>query len=286
MSRQLAIGQARRTTLTAGSQRLAALEAVPPASRDAPTVLLLPGYTGSKEDFAPLLDALATRGRHALAIDLPGQYESPPLPTPQHYTPDRLATTIDALAEQFAGPLHLVGHSFGGLVARAAVIAEPTRYGSLVLLSSGPGAIGGLRRVRIDELQPVLARTGLPGLYAAMQAAAAAEPGFVAPAPELAEFLERRFLHGSPIMLQGMADALRTERDRVAELAAAGVATLVAHGADDDAWPPHVQREMAQRLGARYAVIRDAAHSPAVENPTVLLDALISFWDDLGDVLR
>jgi pimeloyl-ACP methyl ester carboxylesterase len=265
------------------------LEAVPPASHEsanASVVLLLPGYTGSKEDFAPLLDALAMRGRHAVAIDLPGQYESPPLPTPEDYTPDRLAATIGSLAEKLARRVHLVGHSFGGLVARAAVIAEPTRYGSLVLLSSGPGAIGGLRRVRIDELQPVLARTGLPGLYAAMQAAAAAEPGFVAPAPELAEFLERRFLHGSPIMLQGMADALRTERDRVAELAAAGVATLVAHGADDDAWPPHVQQEMAQRLGARYAVIPGAAHSPAVENPTVLLDALISFWDDLGDVLR
>ena len=31
------------------------------------------------------------------------------------------------------------GHSFGGLVARAAVIAEPDAFASLVLLSSGPG---------------------------------------------------------------------------------------------------------------------------------------------------
>jgi pimeloyl-ACP methyl ester carboxylesterase len=53
----------------------------------------------------------------------------------------------------------------------------------------------------------------------------------------------------------------------------------VVHGADDDAWPPHVQREMAERLGARYAVIPDAAHSAAVENPATLLDVLLSFWE-------
>jgi pimeloyl-ACP methyl ester carboxylesterase len=276
MTGQLSPGAARRTSVRAGRHRLAVLEAGPASG---PVVLLIPGYTGSKEDFAPLLDPLAEQGWHALALDLPGQYESPPLPEPRNYASDQLAAPIGALAEQFGGPVHLVGHSFGGLVARAAVIAAPDRYASLVLLSSGPAAIDGLRRVRIDQLEPVLARTGLPGVYAAMQAAAAAEPGFAAPPPELAEFLERRFLRGSPIMLQGMADALRTERDRVAELAATGIATLVVHGADDDAWPPHVQREMAERLGARYAVIPDAAHSAAVENPATLLDVLLSFWE-------
>lgn len=278
MTGQLAVGTARRTTLEAGPQHLAALEAGPAAGR---VVLLIPGYTGSKEDFAPVLDPLAERGWRALAIDLPGQFESPPLSAPGDYAPQRLAETIGALADRFAAPIHVVGHSFGGLVARAAVIAAPSRYASLVLLSSGPAAIGGPRRMRIDQLEPVLDRTGLPGLYSAMQAAAAAEPGFVAPSPELAEFLERRFLHGSPVMLQGMADALRSERDRVAELAATGVPTLVVHGADDDAWPPHVQKEMAERLGARYAVIADAAHSAAVENPAALVDVLTTFWDEL-----
>jgi pimeloyl-ACP methyl ester carboxylesterase len=273
---QLSSGRARRTTVPAGEYQLAALEA---GSSGGPVALLIPGYTGSKEDFAPLLDPLAQQGWHVLALDLPGQYESPALPQPRNYAPDELAPAIGALADQFGGPVHLVGHSFGGLVARAAVIAAPHRYASLVLLSSGPAAIDGLRRVRIDQLEPVLARTGLPGVYAAMQAAAAAEPGFAAPPPELAEFLERRFLRGSPIMLQGMADALRTEGDRVAELAATGIATLVVHGVDDDAWPPHVQREMAERLGARYEVIPDAAHSAAVENPATLLAVLLSFWN-------
>jgi pimeloyl-ACP methyl ester carboxylesterase len=78
--------------------------------------------------------------------------------------------------------------------------------------------------------------------------------------------------------VQGMADALRQEPDRVAELASTGIAVLVTHGADDDAWPPRVQCEMAQRLGARYAVIPGAAHSPAVENAAETARVLLEFW--------
>jgi pimeloyl-ACP methyl ester carboxylesterase len=174
--------------------------------------------------------------------------------------------------------VRLLGHSFGGLVARAAVIAEPSAFASLVLLCSGPADLGGARRLAIEDLEPVLAGAGLPGLYAALQASLEADPAYVAPPPEVAEFLERRFLRGSPEMLRGMADALRAEPDRVAELAATGVPTLVAHGADDDAWPPAAQRDMAARLVARYEVIASAAHSPAVENPAATVAVLRGFW--------
>src|SRR5439155_8725343 len=39
-------------------------------------VLFVPGYTGSKEDFMPLLRPLANAGYRAVAIDQRGQYES------------------------------------------------------------------------------------------------------------------------------------------------------------------------------------------------------------------
>ena len=45
---------------------------------------------------------------------------------------------------------------------------------------------------------PDATASGLPGVYAAMQATALGDPGFVAPPDDLAEFLERRFLGGSP----------------------------------------------------------------------------------------
>ena len=241
-------------------------------------VLLVPGYTGSKEDFAPLLDPLAAAGFAATAIDLPGQYESPGPADPDDYTPSQLAATVIEVAASLGAPVHLLGHSFGGLVARAAVLASPDTFASLVLMCSGPAGIGGDRRAMIEQLEPVLATSGLAGVYAASLAVSRAQVGYIEPPAPLAAFLERRFLAGVPAMLQGMGHALRTEPDRVAELAAATLPKLVLYGEDDDAWPPAVQDEMAQRLTAPVSVISGAAHSPAVENPPATVTALVRFW--------
>jgi len=97
------------------------------------------------------------------------------------------------------------------------------------------------------------------------------------PAPTR-EFYSRRFLANSAAGLRGMADAMLGEPDRVPELVAAGVPILVAHGEADDAWLPHVQEDMAARLGARHEVILNAIHSPAIENPPATIAVLLDFW--------
>ena len=271
---QLSDSSAEPITFELPSGRIAALRA---GADDAPDVLLVPGYTGSKEDFAPILDALAELGLRATAIDLPGQFESPGPEDPAEYTPVRLARCLLEIAALSDRPVHLVGHSFGGLVARAAVIDEPSRFADLVLMDSGPAAIEGMRRSRIDALEPAL-QLGLPGLWDAMQAALATEPGYVAAPDDIATFLQKRFLGGSLAMLEGMGNAIRTEPDRVDELRATGVRMLVMHGTDDDAWPPPVQDEMARRLGVPCVVVPDAGHSPAVENPEATVAVLRDFW--------
>ena len=272
---QLGVHSADAITFDLPSGSIAALRA---GADGDPDVVLVPGYTGSKEDFVPVLDPIAGAGFRVTSIDLPGQYESPGPDDPSRYTPGSLARCVLEIADVLGGTPHLLGHSFGGLVARATVIAAPHRFADIVLMSSGPAAIQGLRRERIEQLRPVLPQAGLAGVWSAMQAAFLAEPGYVAPPPDLGDFLERRFLQGSAAMLVGMGDALTTEPDRVDELAATGVRTLVLHGADDDAWPPAVQAEMAQRLGAEHVVIPRAAHSPAAENPEPTARALIEFW--------
>ena len=254
---------------------LAALQAGDTAS---PAVLLVPGYTGSKEDFAPIVEPLAAIGFFVTAIDLPGQFESPGPASPDGYTTTALASPVCAVARSLGGSVHVLGHSFGGLVARAAVIAEPELFASIVLLSSGPAGLGGARRAQIEMLEPVLATAGLAAVYAGIQAVNRAEPGYVEPPPELADFYERRFLTSSAAGLQGMGVAVRDEPDRVAELAATGVRSLVTCGEDDDAWPPELQRAMAARLGAPVVLIPDAAHSATTENPTALTAELVSFW--------
>jgi pimeloyl-ACP methyl ester carboxylesterase len=250
-------------------------------SPDAATVLLVPGYTGSKEDFQPLLRPLAEAGLRAVAIDQRGQYQSSWARTAADYQLPALAEDVHAIAAELhksTQTVHLLGHSFGGLVAGQAVIADPVAFNDLVLMDSGPGAVDGNRRAQLDSGEPVLAAGGMPALWQHLQARSQADPRYVRPAPALLEFLRTRFLATDPVGLRVMGEVLRSEPDRVAELAARNVAALVLYGENDDAWTPAQQSDMAARLRAREAIIPAAAHSPAVENPRATAAALIKFW--------
>lgn len=242
------------------------------------TALLVPGYTGTKEDFAPLLDPLADAGYRVVAMDQPGQYQSPGPDESAAYTLEWLGSVVVAVTKALGdGPIHLLGHSFGGLVCREAVLAEPASYLSFTMLGSGPAAIGGPRKDRMAALEPLLPH-GMAGVYQAVEMLAQADPKWIAAPPALKAFLKERFIGSSAAGLKGMGDALLTAPDRVDELAAAGVPLLVAHGEGDDAWQPATQAEMARRLGARYEVIADSVHSPATENPAATIAVLDAFW--------
>ncbi|MFN2479546.1 MAG: alpha/beta fold hydrolase [Pseudonocardiaceae bacterium] len=270
---------ASRVQVTVPGAKLAALRAQP-AEPVGAVAVLIPGYTGSKEDFSALLDPLCNAGLSVLALDLPGQYETPGPGCEQDYYPDPLGRTIAALVAELAaggGEVLLLGHSYGGLVARAAVLAGAPVTG-LVLLDSGPGGLpSGQRRELLDATEPVMRAQGSETVLRLLEARnGTAEP------PELAALLRARFLASSSVGLLGMATGLRTEPDRVTELATAlrtrAIPCLVAFGEADDAWPVPVQRDMAARLGAEVAMIHDAAHSPAIENPQGLLDVLLPTW--------
>ncbi len=264
------------------------------------TVLMIPGYTGSKEDFAPLFDPLASAGFRAVSIDLPGQYQSDGPDDPTVYTSVWFGSVVRELARQLQRenaveqhrdtlePITLLGHSFGGLVCRAAAIDEPQLFDSLTLLCSGPSKIGGVRARMIEELRP-LQTEGKAVIYAALerlQLQLIPEARLIARLPRLVAFLRERFIASSLACMRGMADAITSEPDRVAELARTGVPILVCHGALDNGWSPEVQASMAARLGAHHIVIPDASHSPALEQTTLTLAALLEFWKQTGRDLQ
>ena len=257
---------------------LAVLRAEPVGERRAP-VLLVPGYTGSKEDFRLLLDPLAAAGHRAVALDQRGQFQSPGPEELSAYSTEQLGLDLLAVREQLGdGPVHLLGHSFAGLVARAAVLAAPDAFASLVLMGSGPSALTGPRVAMLPLMRPLLEQ-GMPALVEAMDALNASDQRWLALDASFQCFLRDRMLESSPHALLGMADALTGEPDRVDELRATGLPVLVLHGDRDDAWLPALQAEMAQRLGATHAVIPDAQHSPAVENAEATAKALLAFYE-------
>ncbi|MQA05146.1 MAG: alpha/beta fold hydrolase [Streptosporangiales bacterium] len=271
-----------RTSVLTNRGEFAALRADPPADASAaPTTLLVPGYSGSKEDFIAMLAPIAAGGRTVIAVDQRGQYETPGPATHEAYTTDALGADVRAMVAALSGsgPLHLLGHSFGGLVTRSALLADPTGVCSYTVLGSGPGRIIGVRSKHARLLVEVVAKFGPNVVAPTMQRFERLKAG-PKPPDEVVEFVHRRLEVSSPYALVAMARALLTEPDRVDDLAALGVPTLVAYGDGDDAWPPAVQAAMATRLGAGEAIFAGAGHSPNVDVPDDLVKTLLRFWDD------
>jgi pimeloyl-ACP methyl ester carboxylesterase len=272
----------RRATIETARGSFAALDAMPAAGPcELGTALLVPGYTGSKEDFLAILGQLAAAGRRVIAIDLRGQHQTGGPDEPAGYDLAELGADVTAVAEATEAA-HLLGHSFGGLVARAAVLGGHAPA-SLTLLSSGPAALPGARAEELHRLLSYLDGTPVADLkgkvaelwYASLKPQAV-KAGVAAP---VVAFLEQRMLANNPTALVTMAAQLLTAEDRTGDLAARSIPTFVLYGEDDDAWPTTEQRDMAARLNAERTCIPAAAHNPNVEAPATTAHALTTFWN-------
>jgi pimeloyl-ACP methyl ester carboxylesterase len=272
----------RRAVVRTDRGEFAVLDAMPAAGPcELGTALLVPGYTGSKEDFVSILGQLAAAGRRVVAIDMRGQHETHGLDDPAAYDLAELGADIAALVRA-TGAVHLLGHSFGGLVVREAVLGGCSPA-SLTLLSSGPAALPGQRAEELhsflnhlDGTPPDALGAKIAELWAAALRPQAESAGV--PAPILA-FLEQRMLANNPTGLVTMATQLLKAEDKTADLADRQIPAFVLYGEDDNAWPTSQQADMAARLDAERTCIPGAAHSPNVEAPATTAHALTRFWD-------
>ncbi|MFH1601312.1 MAG: alpha/beta fold hydrolase [Pseudomonadota bacterium] len=103
--------------------------------RDAPLLVLVHGFTGSKENWLPLMRELS-RTHRVIAVDLPGWGESDRL-AGADYGPvaqaARLAAFIKALPQ---APELVVGHSMGGQIVGLLAARHPETAPRIVLMSS------------------------------------------------------------------------------------------------------------------------------------------------------
>ncbi|WP_258055101.1 alpha/beta fold hydrolase [Streptomyces sp. Ru71] len=243
--------------------------------------LLVPGYTGSKEDFALMHRPLAQRGYRTVAVDGRGQNESEgPDDDESAYAQGELARDVLAQAAALGTPVHLLGHSLGGQLCRAAVLLDHTPFRSFTLMSSGPAQISVSQEQRVKLLRDALAVMTLAEVWDVMQTMGPPEEvGGPARGPVSPEQLRQRWLNTRPAQLLAAGRQLCTEPDRVDELAALPLPFHVLSGAHDDTWPVPLLDEMAVRLRARRTVIEGAEHSPNADQPEATARALADFWD-------
>lgn len=243
------------------------------------SVLLVPGFTGSKEDFAALLPLLSDSGWSAASYDQRGQFESPVNGNEDFSLPGFGRDTLAVSAALFgtAERVHLVGHSFGGLVGAAAATASPNTWASLTLLCSGPGGVGGSARTDLLEGIALVESAGLEAAYQQKLLRERAN-GQPPPPPEVERWLHARFLANSAVSLTAIARHVADAPDMTQELVALELPVFVVRGEYDDGWPHDVQQRLAEALDTRVVIVEGAGHSPAREAPEATRDALVRLW--------
>ena len=185
------------------------------------------------------------------------------------------AAAVDGVAPP--GGIHLLGHSLGGQIARAAVLHDATPFRSLTLMSSGPAEIDPAQQKKARLLSDALGRWTMAEVWRMMRAMDPPEDADTGDG----EDLRHRWMRHDPAQLIATGAQLSTEPDRVAELAGLPLPVHVISGERDDVWPVPLLDDMARRLGARRTVIEGAEHSPNTARPVETAAALAAFWNGL-----
>lgn len=240
--------------------------------------LLIPGFTSSRATFFPMFQQLADQGFRIVSFSQRGQPGSTGGDSPADYPLEQLGADVHELvaAMSLGESIHLVGHSFGGVVGIEAVTQNPQAFASYTMWNSGPSSLGDI----MVQSQQALRAYGPHGLWVAECQMSGLDPdsalrGELDP---VQAYRYTRLMQTNPAQLDAALTHLYQHHDRSDELVAAGVRTLVSHGENDDAWPIDSQRAMALELGATYEVIANAGHSAHVDQPEASAKLLATFW--------
>lgn len=246
-------------------------------------LVLLHGWTGSKEDFTQIVYPLS---RHVRVVvpDLPGHGTCPPAVGSDYSLGAHVRWVVRLLDDLGIGDVHLLGHSHGGLISQRLAYLQAHRVRSLTLVGCGLGAVGQASRTFVETVATTARDDGIPAAWDIIEQAK--DPPAASPGVEESrhEYERERFLGMPADAVLGVARNLITATPLGAFTYGIDFPVLVCHGYDDTAWLPHEQRRLAQRIPtATYAVIDDARHTPMVENPVGMLRVLEPFIASLEE---
>jgi pimeloyl-ACP methyl ester carboxylesterase len=230
-----------------------------------PTLLLLHGIGSTRAFWDPIVPFL--KGFECLAVDVPGFGEAPAIDEP--VTVARLAAALD---DESLGPVVLIGHSLGGMIAQELALRAGDRVRGLVLCNTIPGVTDGAR-----EFNPVLA--DLAESSGSVAVAEALLPAMFGPQPlENTERARQRFLadmaSADPASLAAAFRAVVgfDARERLPGLSVRALVIAGQHeGNDAD------QEELADLLDAHCVFLPGTSHLAPVESPKAFAAEVVPF---------
>ncbi len=233
---------------------------------EGPPVVLLPSLGRGAADFADLSDRLASAGFQVLSVDPRGLAGSSS--SVAEITLTDLADDVAAvIAQNGAGPSAIVGHDFGGQVARATATRYPHLVKNLVLLAT-PGPVP-------PKPEPATAhrRTFIPELSIEEHLEAVAVAFFAAGNDPVV------WVDGwHPLLASAQLEA--QQRTPTEAWASGGVAdTLIVRPSEDRIVSAESTQQLANELGGKVAVVEvpGAGHALLPEQPEAVAISVLTW---------
>jgi 3-oxoadipate enol-lactonase len=219
------------------------------------------------------IEALSDR-YNVVALDLPGHGRSSAALEPWSF--DYAARVVAGLIEQLdVAPVHLVGLSFGGMVAQATTLARPDLVRSLVLIGTASSFPDEVRKGMNARAQLVRSN----GMAAVVESTL--QRWFTRQTaqrrPDIIDRITKTLLSDDAATHAEIWDIIANLNfdDRLSEVQCP---TLVLVGEQDPSTPPAVAAGLASRIpNAKMVVIPDASHIVTVEAPEAVNVALRGF---------
>ncbi|MGW0928604.1 alpha/beta fold hydrolase [Streptomyces sp. NPDC002644] len=237
------------------------------AGEAGPLVLCLHGIGSSSASFAAQLDGLAPVAR-VVAWDAPGYGRSPDPDGP--LTLDDYADTAARLIAERGGSAHVVGVSWGGVIAMRLAVRHPGLVASLVIADSTRGSgTDPEKAAAMRERGAQLAEAG-PRAFAEQRAPRLLSPG--APPEQVRRVVD---IMADAIRLPGYAHAAESmaATDLTGELERISAPALVLCGEDDRITGIAESQVIAgaMRRGV-FVIMSDAGHLANQEQPVAFND--------------
>jgi 3-oxoadipate enol-lactonase len=239
-------------------------------------LLLIAGFACDHTIWAKVAPALARRYR-VISIDNRGMGQSPASKTPVsvRVMADDAAAVLQALG---LGPVHVAGHSMGGMIAQELALAHPDLVRSLTLLASfaqtdarGKAIIEswGDMPTKVDPL--TMTKVLLPWMYT---------NGFYSQPGVIDKLIQLILANPYPpsaqaIYEQSRAISASNTTERLHEITCP---TLVVVGSDDILAPVPSSQQLAQGIrGSELVVLEKTGHGLLIETPEMVVKAMIDF---------
>ena len=246
-----------------------------------PAVLAVHGLGGGAWFFTGLARRLEGRFR-VLSVDLPGTGRSvEPAPARPAFTADTWVADLRGLIEdRVGGPVVLLGHSMGTILALLAWDSWPELIRGLVFVGGLPEALPPIRE-RLRQRVMHVAAHGMAGT-GALVSLANFSSSTRENQPELVAMFERLFEAQEPVAYMRSCEILQSI-SATSILPRVQAPCLALTGRHDQYAPPDLVSAFVQQLPSTHAevVLPDAGHFPFLETPEPFAAALAPFLESV-----